>query len=152
MRHYMELIMVISDKPFNLLAPGFPHWYHEVVGLGDLKMFSNANVSASSLYSNRTRANEDLITNYLKQWKIQASWPEQAGGWRNNLLRRKPEKEQVGGGHSHCSRWLISICAHSQPPANWESLKGVSIPCSSLNLPQHLAQCYVSTCWLNCRS
>lgn len=69
----MELIMVISDKPFNLFAPGFPHWYHEVIGPGDLKMFSNANISSSILYSNRTRANEDLITNYLKQWKIQAS-------------------------------------------------------------------------------
>ena len=69
----MELIMMISDKPFNLFALGFPHWYHEVVGLGDLKMFSNANISSSILHSNHTRANEDLITNYLKQWKIQAS-------------------------------------------------------------------------------
>ena len=62
--------MVISNKAFNPFVPRFPHWYHEVVGLGDLKEFSNANIS-SILSPTHTSANEYLITSYPKQWKIQ---------------------------------------------------------------------------------
>ena len=72
---------MIPNKAFNLFVPRFPRWYHEVVGLGDLKVFSKANIS-SILPPTDTSANENLITNYPKQWKIQVlflTW--EAGGW-----------------------------------------------------------------------